>query len=175
VSGSSVYGMSTAEIKVVSRLEKICEALDIPVEVLVKVYCEGAEAPSELEDKLLKLESKIAEELGADKVELAFKIFCRAVSRELEAKRVEKREVERVVKVPVFVQGEQHYIDLVFSNGKVRLESDIEGLCREPTDLLIGWTTIYVKCGSEWQTLVHRLPPETVMRLRKMLRSEETP
>ncbi len=163
--------MSTTELELVSKIERLCKLLGIPLDTVVKVYCQGAEVPEEIEDKLLELENRISEELGVSNVNQVFKIVCRCVKDKISVE-IEKKEAEQVIRIPVFVQGEQHYINIVLSGKDIRVESDIEGICPDPSDILLGYATLYVKCNGTWLNFVHRLAPEVVDRLRKMLRRE---
>ncbi len=155
--------MSAVSVTLASKIEKICSELGLPLDVVLKVYCEGEEAAEEFQDKLVRLESIVAERLGVEKMNMAFRALCERYRGST------KEFTEHVIKVPVFLEGEQRYVNMVISDGKIRIDSDMENLCREPDDVLVGWVSLYVRCGSNWVALVHRLSPDVVVRLRKVI------
>jgi len=154
------------EAQLVETIEKIASRLGIDREVLQKVYCRDEDVPDHVLEKLLKFENELSR-MGKDIDEVMTR-FCKTVK----IKEKEKLEIETVVKIPVYVGGEEKNINIIIRDRKLLVESDIEKVCREPTDIILGETSIYLKCGGEWITLLHGLRGEEKTRIRKILGGE---
>ncbi len=151
-------------------LMRLLRRYGVSVDLARKVYCEGAQVSEKVLSKLVKLESSIADELGARRPsELIESILCRGDEAEISSSReAEAIKTEVIVEVPIYAQGGSKMIKIIRSEDKVMIESDVN-VCREPEDLLLGSTSLYVKCNGTWTSFVHGLEHNDVVRLRALL------
>ncbi len=159
--------MRIEEIQVEKLVENIAKKLGIDIETIVKTYCyeEDLDNRDENVKLLLRFENEIAER-GLD-VDEVMAHYCEKI-REIEKK---EKVVETVISIPVYKLGEEKKINLVIRNGKISVESDIENVCKEPSEVLIGKTTIYLKCGNNWISFLHGLKEEQVIKIEKLVKS----
>ena len=166
--------MSITQIEIDKIVKNVARKYGITDEVLVKVYCRDEEVSDEVLDKLLKFENEIAER-GIDVDEIMSQ-YCRdKVEIEKEdvekSKLIEVEKVETVLKIPIFKMGEEKILNIVIKNGKISLEGNIEDICKDPNDIVIGKTTIYIKCGNTWKSLLHNLKEDEVIKIEKIVKS----
>ncbi len=147
----------------VSDIEKIASRLGIERNTLYKVYCRDEDVPSTTLEKLLKFENELSK-MGED-IDSMMREFCEKLSTSEE----EKLEAETVIRIPVYVQGEERNINIVIRGGKAIIESNIENVCREPSDIVLGETSLYLKCSSGWIALLHGLRGEQKNKILRIL------
>ncbi|NPA69184.1 MAG: hypothetical protein GXO26_00075 [Crenarchaeota archaeon] len=154
------------ETQLLEIIEKVASRLGIDRETLHKVYCRDEDVPDHVLERLLKFENEISK-MGKD-IDSLMTRFCE--STRIEEK--EKLEIETVVKIPVYVGGEEKNLNIVVKGRRIIVESDIEKVCKEPTDIILGETSIYLKCSGEWIVLLHGLRGEERNKIRRILSGE---
>ncbi len=153
------------ETQLVEIVERVASKLGIDRETLQRVYCRDEDVPDQVLERLLKFENELSK-LGKD-IDSLMARFCET------AKAEEKLEVETVLKIPVYVGGEEKNLNIIIKKGKILVESNIEKVCKEPSDIILGETSIYLKCSGEWIVLLHGLRGEEKVRIRKILGDEK--
>ncbi len=167
--------------KAKEEVEKLCRKLGIPLDVVYRVYCKNEPIPEKVEDKLLQLENELASKFEIDVDEL-FSNMCSLLGSEaevetknsgakLETARPELR-IERVFEFNVYSGGSAWPMRIIVDRSRTIVETKLENVCQEPDDIVIGETTIYLKCGGQWICLVHDMSIEKVRLLRRVVRRE---
>jgi len=169
--------------KAKEEIEKLCKRLGVPLDIVYRVYCMNEPIPEKIEDKLLQLENELADRFDVDVDEL-FSSLCPVLKAELgiqeekaeakprlEVARPEYR-IEKVFEFNVYSGGSAWPMRIIVDKSRIVVETKLENVCKEPDDVVVGETTIYLKCGGQWICLVHDMTSEKVRMLRRAVRRE---
>jgi len=147
------------------HVEKIASKLGISRDTLYRVYCKDEDVPDNVLEKLLKFENELSK--TCEDIDNVMRDFCnRLIVKEKEER---KLELETVIKITVYVGGEEKTINIVLRDRKMIVETDIEKVCKEPSDIILGETSIYFRCGGEWVALLHNLKGDEKNRILRVL------
>ena len=167
--------MSIQEVKLtLEDLKNIVKKFNLTIEILTKLYCRNEKLHDKILDRVIEFENYLFEKYGIKNVdEFISEILCKEIEVDKLKKEVviEKPEIkhELIFEIPIYVNGELHKISIVKKGSSIEIESSEVNLCKKPEDILIGTTTIYIKCNDTWYTFVHKLNQENVNLLKKIL------
>ena len=170
--------MSIQEVKLtLEDLKSLIKKFGLTIEILEKVYCRGENIHERMMNRILEFENFLFEEYGIKDVDkLIDSTLCKSIERmefkiEKELKEVSKKELvhELIFEIPIYINGELKKINIIKKGNVVKIESRDINICEKPEDVIIGMTSIYIKCNDSWNNFMHKLNEDDVRRLEKLL------
>lgn len=143
-------------------IEQLIKKFKISKEVFYRVYCRGERPSREIEDMFLRFEEYVVSELNLNLRSLV-ESYCSELRREFE--------VEIEVTIPILHQGECRELKIVKSSNEIKIINSKElDVCEKPNDVILGDTTIYIRCGDKWIHYIHDIRDRNQLdSIRKIL------